>query len=97
MACRPRGRGLQDKRIEVAIDLDAVHLDHIARRFAFAPQALAAAAVESRLAALQRHPQRLRRHVGHHQHLAGVLVLGNRGDEPLLVEFQFHNSLAPTL
>src|SRR3990172_6997565 len=69
-------------RVEVAIQINAPHLLHVAAFLPLAPELAAAAAEVNRPARGQRLGIRLGVHVGHHQHGPVVGVLGNRRQKP---------------
>src|SRR5262245_22123151 len=74
-------------RVLVAVD---AHLDDalaVTRGFAFAPEALPRAAEVAGLASRDGLLQRLGVHVGDHQHVAGLRIRDDAGDEPIGIEF----------
>ncbi len=78
----------QQHRVLITID---EHLDDalgVAACLPLAPELAAAAGVVPRVAALNRARQRLRVHMGEHQHLAARVIGDDGADQALLVEFR---------
>src|SRR5262245_18405007 len=72
---------LEENGVGVAVDVDFTHLLNVATHLALAPEFVARGTEVAGPAGAQRLFVRLAIHPGHHQHLAGVGVLGDRGDE----------------
>jgi hypothetical protein len=79
---------LDQQRVGVAIDVDALHLLDVARHLALAPPGRARAGPEVREAGLEGRGHGGAIHPGDHQHVAGVRFLHHGGDQALRVEPQ---------
>jgi hypothetical protein len=80
------GLATQQDHILIAIDAGFDDFLNVAGFFAFDPDFLAAARVKGGLPGRQRLVQSLAVHPPHHQHLTGLNILDNGGDQPLGVE-----------
>ena len=78
---------LDPHRVLVAVDAHLHDALAVTRGFTFAPEALARAAEVAGFAARDGLLQRLRVHMGDHQHVAGLRIGHHAGDESLGVEF----------
>ena len=74
---------LDQQRVAVAVEADLLDLLPVAGGLALDPVLLARAAPERRPAGGQRAVQRLVVHPAEHQHLAGVVLLHDRGHQPV--------------
>jgi hypothetical protein len=69
------------QRVIVAIGVNRAQLEPVSGGLAFRPEPPLRAAPERHEAAVQRRPKRVGVHVAEHQHLAGVGVLHDRGQQ----------------
>ena len=81
MAGRTTGFHEQEKRILIAVETDFEDALGVAGGSAFVPEFLAAAAPEDGFATAKRISQRCFVHVRQHEHLLGVGILDDGGDE----------------
>src|SRR5206468_72424 len=72
---------LEQERVAIAVRVHAVDVLGVARRLALAPQNLARARPEMALAGPQCRIEGLAIHPGDHQHLAGLRLLDDGGNE----------------
>ena len=79
---------LDQQRVAVAIKRDVFHGLRVAAGLALHPELLARAAPEMGLAGGEGGLERGAVHPRHHQHAPGGLLLDDRGDEAVGVEFQ---------
>src|SRR5579859_109930 len=77
---------LQQQRVAVAIDQETLQSLDLARALALAPQAPARARPIADTAGAQGLGHCLGIHPGHHQYLAGIVLLGDGGDQAGPVE-----------
>ncbi len=89
MARDARLMNFHEQRIAVAIVENRLDLLNVAAGFAFLPKFLATAAVKPRVTRFDCFLERFGVHVGEHQNLPTVVRLHNRGNKPVLVEFNF--------
>src|SRR5439155_15668688 len=79
------------QRVAVAVVPHLFDVLYVARRRALVPELLARAAPEPRRLRVERALQRLGVHPRNHQHLAGVVLLHHRGDQPFVVVLQLRH------
>ena len=77
-----------EQRVAVAVERDRPHPLDVAGGVALAPVLLPAARPEGHPALGQGAAQRLVVHPAEHEHLAGVVLLDDRGDEPVRVPLE---------
>ena len=95
---RPRMAGdallvhLHEQGISVAVGIEAIHVLHVAGRLALPPECPPRAGPEMAAARAQRRLERLPVHPGDHQHLAGLRLLHDGGDEPVGVPAEIRSA-----
>jgi len=82
--------------VAVAVDPDLLDVLAMAARLAFLPEFVAAPRVVVRQAGFARPLQGLAGDVREHQHIAGIGILCDRRDQPLLVERRLRDVSAHT-
>src|SRR5690606_36154856 len=75
-----------EERVAVAVEGGRAHVLTVAARVALAPELLAAARPEGHPSLGEGAAQRLGVHVAEHEHLTGVVLLDDRGQQPGVVE-----------
>ena len=75
-----------EQRVGVAVEGRGAHVLHVAGRVALAPVLLTGSRPEGDAALGERAAHRLAVHPAEHEHLAGVLLLDDRGQQPVGVE-----------
>src|SRR5690348_6587571 len=88
MAGAPGLVHLDQHGIAVAVERNGDHPLHMPRGLALDPVLTAAARPVGTPAGGQRPVQRLIVHPGQHEHLSGVVLLGDRGDQPVRVALE---------
>ena len=86
---------LDHQGVAVAVGGDGHHPLDAAAGFALAPDLLAAAAPEHRPPLGDGQREGLGVHVGEGEHLFGIVILHDGGDQALVVKFQFHTFSCP--
>ena len=89
MACRPDLLNLDEQRITIAIKSNVFDRLGMPAGFAFHPELLARPAPKMCSAGGYRFFQRSPVHPRHHQHPAIIMILNNRRNQAIAIEFQF--------